>query len=353
MTTATPTDRDRFIFVGTGGSKILTLKFNPTTGTLTPTQTQTPSPTPSFLALHPNLPLLFAGNEVSPGTVTSFAVSCEDGTLTRVDATESGGDGPAHVAVHPEGGSVAAANYGGGSVGVVSVREDGTFVRGSLTRFKYSGSGPDKSRQESPHPHGVYFHPTQPLLLVPDLGTDQIHAHPLSFGSIAPPLLDLVVHRPGGAGPRHLAFHPSLPIAYLVDEMLNTVSALTNDPASGALTFTQSWSLLPDGAARGFDITAAEIALSKDGRFLYVSQRGHELVVVFQVSPADGSLELVQCLKLGGRQPRHFVLADAWMLVALQGSRAIQVLRVLEDGSLEAATILEGLEEEPQCLVLL
>jgi len=43
------------------------------------------------------------------------------------------------------------------------------------------GSGPDSSRQNSPHPHGVFVDPSDQYLLVPDLGIDKVKKCELYF----------------------------------------------------------------------------------------------------------------------------------------------------------------------------
>jgi Lactonase, 7-bladed beta-propeller len=69
-----------------------------------------------------------------------------------------------------------------------------------------------------PHPHFVSFDPSGRFLLAPDRGTDRLHIYrlDLSTGKLVPNNPAFAKTRPG-AGPRHLAFHPSKPWAYVCD----------------------------------------------------------------------------------------------------------------------------------------
>ena len=74
-------------------------------------------------------------------------------------------------------------------------------------------------------------------------------------------------------------------------------------------------STLPDGYEE-FNATAA-IRLSKDGKYLYASNRGHDSIAVFSIL-ADGSLELLEIVPSHGKTPRDFDLTpDQEFLIAV------------------------------------
>ena len=74
-----------------------------------------------------------------------------------------------------------------------------------------------------------------------------------------------------GAGPRHLAFHPTLPVVYSIDELSSTVTVFDWDPDAGELTRRQILaSTAPDDVD---DTRGAEIAVHPGGRFVYASNR--------------------------------------------------------------------------------
>jgi 6-phosphogluconolactonase len=119
-----------------------------------------------------------------------------------------------------------------------------------------------------------------------------------------------------GSGPRHLAFHPSGRFAYVINELTSTITALGYDAAKGELRTLETVKALPE-AFQGTSYTA-EIEVSKDGRFLYGSNRGHDSLVVFRVDPASGRLTLAGHVPVGGSWPRHFAI-DASGRVLLAG----------------------------------
>ena len=131
-----------------------------------------------------------------------------------------------------------------------------------------------------------------------------------------------------GAGPRHLAWHPSGRYLYAVAELASTVTVLRWDGERGALAVLQTVTTLPPGFAG--ESAAAEIAVSGDGRYVYASNRGDDSIAVFAVDPAAGTLAPAGLVGAGGRAPRHFALdpSGRWLLVAHQGSDSLQAFRI-------------------------
>lgn len=115
------------------------------------------------------------------------------------------------------------------------------------------------------------------------------------------------------AGPRHLCFANDGTVAWLSNELDNTVSRLVVD-ADGRLT-EQDWlsTLPPDFVGRS---AVSEIAVHPSGRWLYVGNRGHDSIAWFDVG-GDGELDWRGAEPTQGNHPRHFALtADGQMLVA-------------------------------------
>ena len=139
----------------------------------------------------------------------------------------------------------------------------------------------------------------------------------------------------GGAGPRHLAFHPTLPLVFVANELDSTVASLRFDAVRGALSPLESRSTLPTGWT-GTNYPA-DIHLAASGRTLYVSNRGHNSLAVFSVAESTGALALVQVVSTEGDWPRNFSLdpSGQWLLVANQRSNSIVVFgRDKESGRL-------------------
>jgi 6-phosphogluconolactonase len=110
-----------------------------------------------------------------------------------------------------------------------------------------------------------------------------------------------VAARPG-SGPRHLAFHPRLPVVWVLNELASTAATYAWDAKNGALHPLQIVPSLP--ADFTGESSAAEIAVSSDGRFVYASNRGHDSIVVFRTDPKTGLLASAGWTPTQGRTPR-------------------------------------------------
>lgn len=109
------------------------------------------------------------------------------------------------------------------------------------------------------------------------------------------------------AGPRHIAFHPAQPFAYVVNELDSSVTTYRFSAETGELEPLQILSALPEhytGNSR-----ASEIAVSLDGRTLYASNRGYDSIAVFRIDAECGLLRFVEAVPSLGRTPRFFALA--------------------------------------------
>lgn len=245
------------------------------------------------------------------------------------------GADPCHAALSPDGGLLAVANYSSGSVAIWRLDRGSGRPLEEAQLVVHSGSGPNRARQAGPHAHWVGFALGGKLLHAVDLGADAIFAHAVDPRSGAITASSVAYQAPAGSGPRHLARHPRLPVAYLVSELANTVTVLAARP-DGTFAAKGVVSTLP--AAFHEASTAAHIAVNRRGTRLYVSNRGHDSIAVFAIA-ADGGLTLLQHAGSGGRGPRLFLLIEerGEMLVANQRSGNVARLALGKDGRLGAA----------------
>jgi 6-phosphogluconolactonase len=286
---------------------------------------------PSFLTFSPDRRHLYAVNEVDQyhgeksGSVSAFKVQGAFGKLKPINTVSSGGGGPCKITIDHTGTAAFVANYDGGSAASFRVLPKGALSK-AVSRFQYTGHGPNAQRQEAPHTHCTTVSPDDRYVLINDLGLDRIsvyHLDPQTAQLTAndPPFYEALP----GSGPRSFTFHPSGKWAYSLNEIANTVDALTWDADRGTLTRFQNISTLPEGFSG--ENTAAQLAVDAGGRFLYASNRGDDSVVVFSISDKDGTLKTVQNVKSGGKTPRHFALdpGNQWLLVANEDSSNIVV----------------------------
>jgi 6-phosphogluconolactonase len=328
---------------------IYLLNFNAETGALSLEGVAAETENPSFLALHPGLPVLYAVGEMSSGgTVSAYRIDDETGKLDPLNQESSQGGGPCHVAVKPDGSQVAVANYGGGNVAVLPIDDEGKLSE-ATSFFQHEGSGPNERRQEKAHAHAVVYSADGKHLVVADLGTDQLRVYENQPSGDVVPLGPPYPATAPGAGPRHFEFHPTLPYAYSINELDNTVTVFSWY-GEGGLAPVQTIATLPDDFTA--ENTTAEIAIHPTGNYLYASNRGHDSIVAYAINE-DGRLSLIGHTSTGGKTPRNFAIAPGgkFVLAANQNSDNVVVLRVnAKSGGLEPTGI-EVIVPTPVCLV--
>jgi 6-phosphogluconolactonase len=302
--------------------------------TLQPRGVAAETPNPSFLALDPPRRRLFAVNELDTfqgkptGAVSAFSIDAANGALTLLNQQPSMGTSPCHLTLTRDGRHLFVANYGSGSVSVFPVAANGRLSAASDV-VQHSGHGAHPERQQGPHAHCVTFDPANRLLWVCDLGLDQVLAyrfdarrgrltpHHPPFTSLAP-----------GAGPRHMVFRPDGRFAYVANELNSTIAVFRYDAVAGVLHGVEVVSTLPERFAGANSV--AEIDVHPTGKWVYVSNRGHNSVALFNVDADKGTLTYVAAQDTAGSKPRHFGIDPSarHLAVANQDSDTILVARI-------------------------
>jgi 6-phosphogluconolactonase len=273
---------------------------------------------PSYLAFAPSGKFLYTVNELGShggkpqGAVSAFAVEA-DRSLKLLNTKSSGGEGPCHISIHKSGASAVVSNYSGGVLAVLPIGKNGRLGN-AVQLIQYQGTGPNRERQEKAHAHSFTFAPDFSKGFACDLGSDKVMLYRFDSKARKPlvPWEQPFAAALPGCGPRHGVFHPNGKIAYVLNELKSTVDvfAFSEGPRSGgkglSVNRIQAVSSLPKGGRK--ESTAAALRISADGKFLYASNRGHDSIAVFKVSPL-GLLDPVDLVPSGGRHPRDFILA--------------------------------------------
>lgn len=326
-------------YTGKGSKGIYAFEFNLRTGEATQPRLVAETPNPSFLAIHPNLRFLYAVNEIwgggREGTVSAFAIQ-PDGSLRFLNQRPSKGVGPCHLTVDKTGKFVLVANYGSGSVAVLPILPDGSLGEATCS-IQHEGKSVNPQRQEGPHAHSINLDPANKFAIVADLGIDKllVYRFDAAKGTLEPNDPPFVATAPG-AGPRHVAFHPSGKFVYAINELNSTVTAYRYDASKGVLTEIQTVSTLPEGFSGAN--TTAEVQVHPSGRFLYGSNRGHDSVAVFAIDEDTGKLSPLGHYPTQGRTPRNFGIDPTgnYLFAANQDSDDIVVFRIdAQTGKLE------------------
>lgn len=312
---------------------IYVARFHTARGTLTEPVLAAAARNPSFLAAHPRLPVLYAVAEVGgrdgpSGSVAAFTIDRGTGELAAVGAESTGGAGPCHVTVDPDGTVVLAANYGGGSVACLGLTADGRLEP------MVAGSGPGgflahaPAGDARPHAHSVDVALGGRAVFVCDLGLDRVFVHALDRdrATIAP--WQAAATKPA-AGPRHFAVHPDGRRGWCVNERDLTVTGFRISPDAG-LSVGETCSTLPPDVTDRAGFSGAEIAVHPHGNFLYASNRGHDSIAAFRIVGDSTGLELLGIEPTRAKMPRHFAIAPGgrFLLAAGQAANVVTVFEI-------------------------
>lgn len=313
---------------------IYLISMDPASGALEHIRKTVGVDNPSYVTLHPNGRFLYAVNEVGDfagrdsGGVTAFAIDEEDGTLTFLNKEPTDGAAPCHLSVDGTGKYVLTANYGGGSVSMHPINDDGSL--GQMSDFvQHVGHSVNEQRQKEPHAHSFTIDKSNRYAYACDLGKDQVLIYELDLenGKLVPnepPYAE--THK--GAGPRHFDFHPNGTMAYVINELDSTVTVFKYTDVTGALDAIQTISTLPDG----FDGRShcADIHVHPTGKFVYGSNRGHDSIAMFAVDQISGKLTAVGHQSTGGKVPRNFAIdpSGSFLLAANQNTDNVVVFRI-------------------------
>lgn len=261
----------------------------------------------------------YAVDEVA-GTVGVYSAA---GGWALLAAVPSGGEAPCHLALSADEQYLAVAHYGSGSVALLTLDEKGLPAGHDVSA--YAGNGPNRERQDSPHAHWVGFSSAGELIAV-DLGADRIVVHAVDARGVLSPPRTLYA-APPGSGPRHLAFHPTLPLAYLVSELVPELTVLA--PGADGFVAVHRQKLL-DPAEASADALGGAIALSADARRLYVTTRGTDRLLSLALD-YNGMPALLARVPSGGASPRHLLPLGDQLLVAHEQDGTVAIFDLDED----------------------
>lgn len=287
-------------------------------------ETATGPDSPSFLDISPDGNYLYAANrqgigaDSTFGSVSAYKIESASGTLQPLNEMSSYGVSPCHI--HANGNKLYLSHYAGGSLSVLTLAEDGS-IAALLDTVQHVGSGPHKN-QQSAHVHTTHTLPNTDLFLVADLGMDQLTFYQTDETGIhqaaIPP-----IKTEAGVGPRHFTFAADTKLLYLAEELSSSVSVYALDLINGQHRFIQRLPTLPADFLEKNSV--ADIHLSPDGKFLYVSNRGHDSLAIFKVDQEDGTLSFIGHQDALGKTPRYFMIdpKGAFILVANKDSDKI------------------------------
>lgn len=265
-----------------------------------------------FQAIHPDGKVLYTtsgtrlDSDVNHGSVVAYEIDQDNGTLSFLNIQSSEGPGGAHVSVDPYGRYLYVSSYGGGSLSSHPLMEDGSIGE-AVSVIQHTGSSVNEQRQQRPHVHSTIPSLDGRFVYVSDLGTDKINIYTVNqeTGELAPAETPYVEIEPG-SGPRHFTIHPTEDYAYSVDELSSTITVLSVNRETGALSQMQRVDMLPED----FDGTSysSDIHISPDGNFLYAANRGHDSLAMYSIDKTTGHLTILGQEPSRGGYPWNFAV---------------------------------------------
>lgn len=292
---------------------------------------------PGFLALHPSGRMLYAvGTYDSAPSVVAYRVkgNRKNRSLEYAGHQPIGDAGPCHVSVSADGRLLLTAQYSGGSVAAFALAEDGMIEKQTALIDHGKGSGVVPRRQDEAHAHWTGFSPDGEFAFVPDLGRDEVVIYRVDS--------DERTIRPHGAaktiaggGPRHMKFHPTKPVAYVLNELDLSVTVYDFDDKAGTLEKKQVVEAVSkDELAKEKFKSASEIRVHPSGDYVYSANRGHDTLTTYRVAD-DGTLEAIDLTNVRGATPRNFhVTPDGrWVVAAGQDSHTLASFEVTGGGA--------------------
>jgi len=317
-----------------GSKGIYVFNFDTTTGKAIELSHTDSSANPEFLTITKDKQFVYAVNETKEGMISAFAL--KDNKLILLQQKSVNAADPCYISLSPDEHTIFVANYNGGSITQFHRFADG-LISNAQQFIQHVGKSVNVKRQDKPHVHGAFFSPKGDYLLTPDLGMDQVFIYPFNSNNSTP--LDItksnsILSKPG-SGPRHLAFSSNGKFLYVTEELTGSISVYNFN--KGRATFLQTVLTHPDNF-QGVPNTA-DIHISPDGKYLYVSNRGEENNIAKFPILANGKLneKQMQLFSTLGRKPRNFTISKDgnWLLAANQDTDNISIFRInKENGEL-------------------
>jgi 6-phosphogluconolactonase (cycloisomerase 2 family) len=282
-------------------------------------------PAPSFLAAHPQLPLLYAVEEKAPTSLAVWDVRGVPQEFARVDLAGSHG---CHLLMAPDGGTIYVSHYGTGEVSVVPLALGGAPLATTPAQtVSHAGFGPRSDRQDGPHAHSAAFAPGGRHLVVADLGTDELRRYTVGAdGLLYEP--GIAATLPPGSGPRHLVVRGDL--IYVVCELDHRLRTLRWDGASATaeVIADRPTTLAPLRTGETVYDAHVDILRREAGDAMLVSVRGADVISVFDVAP-EGELTYRAAFDTGP-WPRHFAVVGEHLVVGAEKGHEVRAFALAD-----------------------
>lgn len=305
---------------------------------------------PSYIAVDHENNRLYSVMEVSEynneygGAVISCTYDKQDGIRRKVGRNVKGAL-PCYILYDEDHRYIFTANYSSGSLCMYKLDKERNATQ-FCCLVQHEGIGPNKQRQEGPHVHFCCLTEDKSGLWVVDLGIDTIKYYKIDLlTDHLIPAAEKDIHLPKGVGPRHFVLGKhNKNVIYVACELSSEVYVIDINHDQ----IINRYSTLPRN--NKVPSTCSAIRIAEDGRFIYVSNRGHNSIAVFKVNE-DSSLDLVQIESSGGENPRDFNLYRSLLFVANLDTNTISIFKVNSETGRIKPTRIAIPCYKPSCIV--
>jgi len=276
------------------------------------------------MAVSPDRRFLYAASRSKPYRVHVYSIDRSTGELKQFSSSPLAESFP-YISLDRSGRFLLGASYGGNVVSVNAVESDGRVAVEPLQVIPVGRNA-----------HSIRVDASNRFVYVPTLGSDAVFMFTFDAktGKLSSNTPAVYVAKPV-SGPRHFVTSGDNKFVYLLSEMAGTVTTLAIDGKSGLLTEIGAISGLPPdtklgpGLPRGSvagrnmdnDIWAADLHLTPNGKFLYVSERTSNSISAFSVDGASGKLTYISNMATE-RQPRGFNIDPKGRFMVVTGEKS-------------------------------
>ena len=284
----------------------------------------------SWVMQHPTKPILYAskGGEKAAQGIVAFRI-IDGKNLKELDSVVLPAGAPAHIELDAKGTLAAGSHWGSEAMSFVELSADGSFIAESVLTLpvKQPAEGPGL-RQDQARPHWADFSEDGQHCFMVDLGSDRIWTYQIARS----PLRVEIQHElalPPGFGPRHLDFSPDKSLAVVSGELASQIASLRFDRVAGKFEILQLQDTLGLNDHEPYNNTS-EIRIHANGRFVFIGNRGHDSIGVYNMDPKSGKLRHMENEAVRGIWPRNFNIdpSGKWLIVAGQYSNSLTVFAI-------------------------
>ncbi len=293
---------DTFVYVSVDSQQLIAVYgMDTATGDLAFVKAVPVQGQPGALAVDPTRRYLYAAIR-STNSVASFRIDAATGDLTLLGSVSVGWN-PVYLGTDRTGKYLFTAHFADSRAAVYGIGTDGAVLSSALHVLT-----------TPTNPHSIQTDRSNRFLFVPCRTGEAILQYRFgeSSGSLTPNAPDRI-GTPDSTGPRHMAFHPLLNVAYVANEFGRSVTAFRIDTSKGTLAPMQTLSMQP-GDPHGLAIAAntggADVHLTPDGRFLYATNRGPDSIAACGLDPATGAMTSIAQYPTE-KMPRSFAIDPA------------------------------------------